>query len=151
MFLDHLQHQLKNYVTGSSTIQTKEDKEMSKNKNKSSWKAEKLAMGFLMLSQFWCKFENLSTPYFLADKLLLGFSINRRAILAMEFFHMPCHVALVRKFMATVLNWTLKEFSLVLKQMPSQVVLSSIAGMAIINWTSVQPLQQSQKYQIHVH
>jgi hypothetical protein len=68
----------------------------------------------------------------------------------MEFFHVPFHIALKRKFTVTVLNWTIEEFSLVLKKMASQVVLSSVAEMAIINWTSIRPLQQNQKDQIKV-
>jgi hypothetical protein len=63
---------------------------------------------------------------------------------------MPFHIALKRKFTVAVLNWTIEEFSLVLKKMASQVVLSSIAEMAIINWTSIRPLQQNQKDQIKV-
>jgi hypothetical protein len=68
----------------------------------------------------------------------------------MEFFHVPFHIALKRKFTVAVLNWTIEEFSLVLKKMASQVVLSSVAGMAIINWTSIRPLQQNKKDQIKV-
>ncbi len=64
----------------------------------------------------------------------------------MEFIYMPFHVALERKFTAAVLNWTLKEFPFVLKEMPSQVIFSSIAGMTIINRTSVWPLQHNHMY-----
>jgi hypothetical protein len=63
---------------------------------------------------------------------------------------MPFHIALKKKFTVAVLNWTIEEFSLVLKKMASQVVLSSVAGMAIINWTSTWPLQQNKKDQIRV-
>jgi hypothetical protein len=47
-------------------------------------------------------------------------------------------------------NWTIEEFSLELKKMASQVVLSSIAGMAIINPKSIRHLQQNLKDQIKV-
>jgi hypothetical protein len=102
-------------------------------------------MGVLMLPQLRCKSESLTTPNFRADILLLAFSISKRLILSMEFFHMPFHVALKRKFTVAVLNRTVEEFSLVQKKMASQVVFSSVAGMAIINWTSIRPLQQNQK------
>ena len=107
-------------------------------------------MGVLMLPQLRRKSENLPTPNFRADILLPAFSISWWVILVMEFFHMPSHIALKRKFTVAVLNWTFEEFSLVLKKMASQVVLSSVAGMAIINQTCIRPLQQNQKDQIKV-
>lgn len=46
---------------------------------------------------------------------------------------MPLHIFLDRELAVAVLNWTLKKFSLVLKKMASQVVLSSITGMTIFH------------------
>ena len=58
----------------------------------------------------------------------------------MKFIHMPLHVTLERKSLATIDDWALKTFALVLKKVAGQVVFPSIAGLAVINWTCKWPL-----------
>ena len=59
----------------------------------------------------------------------------------MKFLNMPFDVALKSK--STVEKQI--YFPLVLKKVAGQVNFSSIAGMAVIYWTSKWPLQQNSK------
>lgn len=77
-----------------------------------------LTMGSLVSPQLWFKSKHLSTANFLAYILLLRFnSCLRGTIVIMEFFDMPSHVPLERKFNTAVINRALEQFSLVLKKM----------------------------------
>ena len=97
-------------------------------------------MRILVFPQLRSKLEHLSTTRFLAHMLLLTFNASRRAILTVKFYNMPLHVTLKSKFTLAVLNWTLKDFSLVLKKMTVQMVLSSISRTTIIDCANIWPL-----------
>lgn len=61
----------------------------------------------------------------------------------MKFPQVSLHVTLISKSAAAVLNKTVKKLSLVLKKVTSQVVLSSIAGVAYIFRALKWPLQKN--------
>jgi hypothetical protein len=74
--------------------------------------------------------------------LLLTSNTSGRAILTVKFYNMPLNVTLESKFPLTILNWTLKELSLVLKKMTVQMVLSSVTRTTIIDCANIWPLKR---------